>query len=125
MKQAQTSMINYWTQAYTLMNLNESKVQAQLAYDSTVTKLNAGMGTQADVLSAKESVSSAEAAILSARTSLDKTKEELCLMLGWTYGADVEICDVPEPDIAGISAIDLEADITKALENNYSLKILE
>ena len=26
---------------------------------------------------------------------------------------------------AGISAIDLEADITKALENNYSLKILE
>ena len=117
-KQAQTSMINYWTQAYTLMNLNESKVQAQLAYDSTVTKLNAGMGTQADVLSAKES-------ILSARTSLDKTKEELCLMLGWTYGADVEICDVPEPDIAGISAIDLEADITKALENNYSLKILE
>ena len=124
-KQAQTSMINYWTQAYNLENLNEGKVQAQLAYDSTVTKLNAGMGTQADVLSAKESVSSAEAAILSARTSLDKTKEELCLMLGWTYGADVEICDVPEPDIAGISAIDMEADITKALENNYSLKILE
>ena len=54
-KQAQTSMINYWTQAYTLMNLNESKVQAQLAYDSTVTKLNAGMGTQADVLSANRS----------------------------------------------------------------------
>ena len=96
-KQAQTSMINYWTQAYNLENLNEGKVQAQLAYDSTVTKLNAGMGTQADVLSAKESVSSAEAAILSARTSLDKTKEELCLMLGWTYGAGVEICDVPEP----------------------------
>lgn len=45
-------------------------------------------------------------------------------MLGWTYGADVEICDVPEPDLDGISAIDLEADITKALENNYSLKIL-
>lgn len=124
-KQAQTSMIQYWTQAYTLENLNESRNTAQLSYESAITKLSAGMSTQADVLSAKEAVSSAEASILSAQTSLDKTKEELCLMLGWTYGADVEICEVPEPDLDGIERIDLDADVETALENNYSLKILK
>lgn len=124
-KQAQEGMISYWTQLYSMERLEESKNQAQMNYDSTLTRLSAGMGTQADVLSARETVASAEAAILSARSSLGKSKEELCLMLGWTYGADVEICEVPEPDLDGIRSIDLESDIASALEDNYSLRILK
>lgn len=124
-KQAQTSMISYWTQAYTLERLEETRKQAQINYDSVLTKFSAGIGTQAEVLSAEDAVSSAKASIVSAKSSLDQTKQELCLMLGWPYGAEVEICEAPAPDPEEIGAIDLEADVEKALESSYSLKILK
>ena len=83
------------------------------------------MSTQAQVLSAQEAVTSADASLLSAQSSLGQTKETLCLMLGWTYGAQVDIGDVPEPDLEGMTAINLEEDVSRGVENNYSLKILE
>lgn len=124
-KQAQELMITYWNRVYSLESLQKSKEQAEAAYNSTVTKLSAGMSTQAQVLSAQEAVASAEASILSAETSISSTKETLCLMLGWTYGADVEISEVPEPDLESIAAIDLNADMEKGVEASYALKILE
>ena len=81
--------------------------------------------TQAQVLSAREAVTSADASLLSAQSSLGQTKETLCLMLGWTYGAQVDIGDVPEPDLEGMAAINLDEDVSRGVENNYSLKILE
>ncbi|NBH70526.1 TolC family protein [Clostridiaceae bacterium] len=124
-KQAQQQMIQYWSQYYSLDSLRQKKVQAENSYQSEQNRLAAGMSTQAKVLSAKEAVSSAEASILSAESSLGKTKESLALMLGWKYGAEVEIGELPEPDLAQIGAIDIEADIQKALANNYSLKLTE
>lgn len=124
-KQAQQLMIQYWSQYYSLDSLQQRKVQAENSYQSEQNRLAAGMSTQAKVLSAKEAVSSAEASLLSAKSSLEKTKENLTLMLGWSYGSEVEIGGLPEPDLAQIEAIDIEADIQKALASNYSLKLTE
>ena len=103
----------------------QTKIHAQASYDQTLTRLSAGMSTQAQVLSAREAVTSADASLLSAQSSLGQTKETLCLMLGWTYGAQVDIGDVPEPDLEGMAAINLDEDVSRGVENNYSLKILE
>ncbi len=124
-KQAQQQMISYWNQYYTLDSLRTKKEQAETALESEETRMAAGMSTQAKLLSAREAVTSADASILSAESSLAKTKENLCLMLGWTYGAQVEIGQLPEPDPETIDAIDLTADIQTALENNYSYKKTE
>ena len=124
-KEAQELMISYWSQTYSLESLEQNKIQAQSSYDQTLTRLSAGMSTQAQVLSAREAVTSADASLLSARSSLGRTKENLCLMLGWTYGAQVDIGDVPEPDLEGMAAINLDEDVSRGVENNYSLKILE
>ena len=124
-KEAQELMISYWSQTYSLESLEQNKIQAQSSYDQTLTRLSAGMSTQAQVLSAREAVTSADASLLSARSSLGQTKENLCLMLGWTYGAQVDIGDVPEPDLEGMAAINLDEDVSRGVENNYSLKILE
>lgn len=124
-KQAQELMIDYWSQYYSLDSFEQRKIQAETSYQSEQTRLSAGMSTQAKVLSAREAVSSAEASILSAESNLQSTKEKLCLMLGWTYGAEVEIGELPEPDLDQIASIDMEADILTALENNYSLKLTE
>lgn len=124
-KQAQELMIQYWSQYYSLDSLRQRKVQAERGYQSEQNRFSAGMSTQAKVLSAKEAVSSAEASVMSGESSLEKTKESLCLMLGWSYGADVEIGELPEPDLEQIGAIDVEADIQTALEKNYSLRLTE
>lgn len=123
-KQAQQQMINFWSQSHNLTTLEDARNQAVDTYNSALNRQAAGMSTQAETLSAQEAVTSAEASILSAESSLNKTKESLCLMLGWSYGSQVEIGDVPEPDIE-ISSVDLEADVAKGVENNYNLKILQ
>lgn len=122
-KQAQGLMLTYWTQYY---NLDGQKVrieQAKLSYQSEQNRLAAGMSTQSKVLSAKESVSNAEAALVTAESNLASTKESLCLMLGWGYGADVEIAELAEPDQSKIAAIDVSADIQTALENSYAYRL--
>ena len=124
-KSAQTLMINYWTQLYNLEKIKSSKELSELQYQSVATKLTAGISTQAELLSAKEAVTSAEASIRSAESALSQSKQSLCIMTGWSYGAEVEIGEVPEPDLSRIGSIDLEADIKTALENNYSIKIVK
>ena len=114
-KSAQEQMISYWKQVYSLDSLNASKQQAELSLQSVNTKLAAGMSVQSELLTAQDAVDSAQASIISAQSGVDKTKESLCLMLGWTYGAAVD----------RILAIDPEADVERGLANSYSLKILQ
>ncbi len=122
-KQAQGLMITYWTQYYNLDSQKAKIEQAKNAYQSEQNRLAAGMSTQAKVLSASEAVSNAEAALVTAESNLASTKENLCLMLGWSYGADVEITELLEPDQDKIAAIDVNADIQTALENNYAYRL--
>lgn len=124
-KQAQGLLITYWNQYYSLDSLRERKKQAETAYQSQQNRLAAGLTTQAEVLSAKEAVSAAEASILSAESSLEQSKASLCLMLGWSYGADVEMGELPEPDMERIASINVEADIESALSNNYTYRSTE
>ena len=122
-KPAQGLMITYWTQYYNLDGQKARIEQAKLSYQSEQNRLAAGMSTQSRVLSAKESVSNAEAALVTAESNLASTKESLCLMLGWGYGADVEIAELAEPDQSKIAAIDVNADIQTALENSYAYRL--
>ncbi len=121
-RQAQEQMISYWSQRYSLESLRDSKAQAEADLAGEQARLAAGISTQAQLLSAQQAVSSSQADIQSAESSLAKAKEKLCLMLGWAYGSDVVVGDLPEPDISAICGTDLEADITRAKENNYTLK---
>ncbi len=124
-QQAQQLMISYWTQYYSLDSQKARIEQAKNSYQSEQNRLAAGMSTQAKVLSASESVSNAEAALVTAESNLASTKESLCLMLGWSYGADVEIAELPEPDQEKIAAIDVNADIQTALENSYAYRLTQ
>lgn len=124
-KQAQGLMITYWTQYYNLDSQKARIEQAKNSYQSEQNRLAAGMSTQSKVLSAKESVSNAEAALVTAESNLASTKESLCLMLGWSYGADVEIAELSEPDQSKIAAIDVNADIQTALENSYAYRLIQ
>ncbi len=124
-KQAQGLMIDYWSQYYSLDSFRQRKLQAEKDYQSEENRLQAGMSTQSKVLTAREAISSAEASLLTAESNLTKTKDSLCLMLGWQYGANVEIGELPEPDFQWMEAIHVEEDIQAAWENNYDLRLTE
>lgn len=122
-EQAQELMISYWTQTQNLESLKESTANAEKSYRTVLNKKAAGMAVQSDVENAEQSVSTAKASLQSAESSLESTTKNLCVLLGWSYGDEVEIGTVPEPDLAAINAISVDSDIEKALDNNYNLKI--
>lgn len=98
--------------------------KAEKDYETANLKLSSGSATQTDVLDARETLLKAQASSTTAESNIASTKESLCQMLGWKYGASVEICALPDPQEQMSASINLEEDIAKAQENNYQLKIL-
>ena len=69
---------------------------------------------------AQENLQNADAAILTAESDLENTRQKLCVMLGWRYDASPEIREIPAVDLNRIQSMDPAADKARALENNYS-----
>ncbi len=120
---AQTNMIAYHQNILELELLKKQKELLQVTYESTQARLAAGMATQMDVLGAQENLLNAEAAILTAQSQLDNTKQKLCVMLGWSFDASPVIQGIPAADLSRIDSMNPSADKAKAIENNYTLKI--
>jgi len=121
---AQNLMITYWKSQASLDSSRNAKTTAEKTYETTQLQAAAGTATQSAVLSARDAVMQAEAAITSAESTIASAKENLCLMLGWKYGDEVEIGELPEPEPAMSSSVNLDKDLAKAVENNYDIKIL-
>ena len=121
---AQILMITYWKSQASLDSSRNAKTTAEKSYETTRLQAAAGTAAQSAVLSARDAVMQAEAAITSAESAVASAKENLCLMLGWKYGDEVEIGELPEPEPAMSSSVNLDEDLVKAVENNYDIKIL-
>ncbi len=120
---AQTNMISYHQKARDLDLKKKNRELLAATYDSVVLKMNHGMATQMDVLTAQENLQNADAAILTAESDLENTRQKLCDMLGRRYDASPEIREIPAVDLNRIQSMDPAADKAKALENNYTLRI--
>lgn len=120
---AQTNMISYHQKARDLDLKKKNRELLAATYDSVVLKMNHGMATQMDVLTAQENLQNADAAILTAESDLENTRQKLCVMLGWRYDASPEIREIPAVELNRIQSMDPAADKAKALENNYTLRI--
>lgn len=120
---ARTNMISYHQKARDLDLKKKNRELLAATYDSVVLKMNHGMATQMEVLTAQENLQNADAAILTAESDLENTRQKLCVMLGWRYDASPEIREIPAVDLNRIQSMDPAADKAKALENNYTLRI--
>lgn len=121
---AQNLMITYWKSLASLVSSRNAKTTAEKTYETAQLQAAAGTATQSAVLSARDAVMQAEAAITSAESTIASAKENLCLMMGWKYGDEVEIGELPEPEPAMSSSVNLDEDLAKAVENNYDIKVL-
>lgn len=120
---AQTYMISYHKNLAS-REQKEAEVQAaQTAYDLAQVQYTAGTATQMDVLTAKEALQTAQNELTQLDTDIQSSRENLQVLLGWSYDANPEIGDLPEVDISRIDAMDPAADLEQAKENNYTLQI--
>ena len=120
---AQANMISYHQKVLDLELKQKNRELLAATYDSVALKMNNGMATQMDLLTAQENLQNADAAILTAQSDLENTRQKLCVMLGWRYDASPEIMGIPSADLNRITAMDPSADKEKALENNSTLRI--
>lgn len=120
---AQANMISYHQKVLDLELKQKNRELLAATYDSVALKMNNGMATQMDLLTAQENLQNADAAILTAQSDLENTRQKLCVMLGWRYDASPEIMGIPSADLNRITAMDPSVDKEKALENNYTLRI--
>ncbi|MDO5140521.1 MAG: TolC family protein [Eubacteriales bacterium] len=124
-KTAKALMVSYWSQYYTLQTLKDDITSAENDLSSVILKISAGSATESQKLTAEQKLQSARASLNTAEAKLASTKEELCLMLGWGYGEEVNIGSLPEITRETVDAIDLNADIETAKANNYTLRSTE
>ena len=120
---AQSYMISYHKNLAS-REQKEAEVQAaQTAYDLAQVQYTAGTATQMDVLTAKESLQTARNELTQLDTDIQSSRENLQVLLGWSYDANPEIGELPEVDTSRIDAMDPAADLEQAKENNYTLQI--
>ncbi|ADL03161.1 TolC family protein [Lacrimispora saccharolytica] len=120
---AQSAMVTYFQQKYELESTKSSLELLAAVYQSTLVRQSAGMATQADVLGALESVQSTQTSIDKLTSSIEETRQKLCVMLGWKYNDMPEIREIPAVNMERIAAMNPDTDKEAALSNNYTLKI--
>lgn len=120
---ATTNMISYKSGQVAIDVAKGNLELANIALNTANAKLNAGTGTNIDVLNAKEKVINAQNALTKAISDNNTVLKKLQVMTGWSYNATPNVGDIPDPDMNRV--FDPSADLQKALENNYTLRINE
>ena len=120
---AQSQMISYYEKTLQRQQKQAALEEANQDYSLVQVKYAAGTVTQLEVLSARESVQSAEDELEQLDSDIQSIKEKLNVLLGWNYNDSPEIGELPEPDESRIDGMNPDEDLAQALENNYTLRI--
>ncbi len=118
---AQNLMISYWSASLQADYADKTEELYQSLYEDTVTKRSAGLATEQDVLTAYNSQLSMSASSETASESAKEVYQNLCLLLGVDAEGSMTIGEIPAVEEDFLSARDLEADISKAIDNNADL----
>lgn len=120
---AQSDMIRYYTLLNQKRTQEATRDSAARQMALAELKKNAGMATELDILTAKQSFQDAEDRITQTERSIESLRESMNVRLGWKYGDRPEIGPVPAADVSRIADMNPEADLQKAYDNNYTLRI--
>lgn len=119
---AQSLMIQYEKLQNEKALADKNAETAAAQYGSAQRKQQLGMLSAAQVTAAEQAMKTAQAEAAAKAGELNDTKYNLCIMTGWNYDSNPEICRVPDPDASRIAAMNPEADLSKAIGNSFSLQ---
>ena len=117
----QQMMIEYYQAMASREILDTAVALSQAAYESSITQQSLGMATATDVQAAEKALQSARGQLKTLDDTMTNLRQQMCVMTGWSYDADMQLGDVPAPDFAKVQAMDLERDLERAIGNNYTL----
>lgn len=121
--QAQTAMTTYYQQGQQLVALRKNRELAQASYESAQLRQGISMATAAEVLEAQQGVQALDAQILGMESQIESTRQKLIVMTGWAAEGAPEITEIPAVDVSRVAALNLNEDMAKALEQDYTLRI--
>lgn len=119
-------MISYYTKDMSKEALQKSVEVAELNLANAHARVAVGMATNLDILSAKEAVIKANKELNDQSNAASADRDKLLIMTGFKTDSQADIGLVPvlsEEELQNIDKINIEEDIKKALEENYTLKI--
>lgn len=120
-KTAQTLMYSCKQMEYQV-SAAEKKVEAQTAaYELALSKRQAGLITENDLLEAEKSLLNTQVSLQSARDGMDKLKRQLAVMIGKSADG-IEIGEIPAVTQEEISRMNLEEDKAKAVIADSGVK---
>ncbi len=118
---AQSLLIAYENLCLQKGSLLDTIALAEAGVQTTERLASVGMGTLAEVNAAKQGLSAAKAGLITLEANEVNIRQQLCNMLGWAYDANPEIPAIPSVDLTVVDAMNLEADIKTATDNNFTL----
>lgn len=119
-------MISYYTKDMSKEALQKSVEVAELNLANAQARVAVGMATNLDILSAKEAVIKANKELNDQSNAASADRDKPLIMTGFKTDSQADIGLVPvlsEEELQNIDKINIEEDIKKALEENYTLKI--
>lgn len=121
--EAQTSFISYYKDkieektAQSTLNLLEQE------FELLKLQRQAGIITETRMLEQQETIEKQRKTVTDAISQTESDRQNLIVLCGWRSSGQPEIGDIPLMEEAVWNTIDLEADMTAAKENNYTLQI--
>ena len=120
---ARTAFLNYYGSLYETEFAEQNIAYLERLYASAQNRRNFGMGTETELLTAKENLENARAGLLSTRTTLANTRNALLVMCGWVYDSDGVIGPLPAMTPEEALAVDPAADRETANAANLTLQM--
>lgn len=118
---AQQALIGYDSIRKSITTLETMVKLYERQSEAAQLQVSLGLGTEKDLLSAQSSLLSARSQLASLQNQMDGIRRTVCLLLGYDPDSNPEIASIPEFDMSRIDGMNLEADTTKAIGNNYTL----
>lgn len=120
---AQSKYLSYEKSQLELEAAKLQKKEQENQYALLQARHQAGTVTEMELLSAQEAVLEQEKTIAGLKQQIENTRQSLMVMCGWKGSDQPQIEGIPEIEWEELEGIDLEADLQKALENNYTLQV--
>lgn len=117
------NLIAYYQKLLENQMTERNKEFLTVKYEVVQNQAAAGTVIQLEVINARQAIEQLESKSLSDARETVTLKQKICLATGWNYDADPVFGLLPELDFSQVADIDLDSDIAKAMESNYTLRI--
>lgn len=124
-RSAQSMFSVYYQLKYNIEQLNHTRSVLNDAYQASQAQYSNQMGTSLAVSDAELAIKSLNNSLADLDNQLNSVCQQMNVMLGLSYNAQVIFGKLPAPDLSYVEKIDLSSDISTAQTASYAVRIIK